>query len=549
MSASVPSARISVVRGPALALLGIVCLIALLFVALRLRDTSVKSTAVDSVPEGAASDVPDASPATAEAAAPVHSDVVPVWNEWPAPQLGLLVTGEQHGYFEPCGCTSNQMGGMSRRANLAKKLTDAGWTLRGVDLGGLARRSVRQAQIKFETSLLALRELNYAAVGLGPEDLRLSPDFLLSQQHLPDDEHPLFLVSANLVFFDTPELGTPTPTAIVTEQGVTVGITSVLSESLKETVLPEGANLNITWSEPGPAIEKAMATFDEAGAGFRVLLSHGTLEESRALAEQFPGFDVILAAEGPSDPDPTALPDKVGKTLVLELGRKGKYAGVIGIYPDDNETPVRFQLIPLERSAFDDTPEMVQLMQEYQERLRDEQIVLSENPKLHPSGAFFLGSETCGECHSKAYEVWAASGHAHALESLDPQNQRTGYERLNGVARMFDPECLACHVTGWNPEEYFRYESGFLNEPFATTDEQKLLEKSMAGSGCENCHGPGSRHVELVDADDLDAARQEVRVTLQQAKDNVCYKCHDVDNSPHFEFDDYWPKVEHKGMD
>ena len=92
-----------------------------------------------------------------------HSTDVAVWKEWPRPQLALMISGEQHGYFEPCGCTSNQMGGMARRADLVKKLMEAGWEVRGVDLGGLSRRTIRQAQIKFESSLQALRDLQYVA--------------------------------------------------------------------------------------------------------------------------------------------------------------------------------------------------------------------------------------------------------------------------------------------------------------------------------------------------------------------------------------------------
>ena len=59
------------------------------------------------------------------------------WETWPKPQLAFILTGEQHGFFEPCGCTSSQLGGMSRRANLVQKMTDAGWSVRGLDVGGL----------------------------------------------------------------------------------------------------------------------------------------------------------------------------------------------------------------------------------------------------------------------------------------------------------------------------------------------------------------------------------------------------------------------------
>ena len=37
-------------------------------------------------------------------------DVVRIWEEWPQPDIALMISGEQHGYFEPCGCTANQMG-------------------------------------------------------------------------------------------------------------------------------------------------------------------------------------------------------------------------------------------------------------------------------------------------------------------------------------------------------------------------------------------------------------------------------------------------------
>ena len=29
----------------------------------------------------------------------------------------------------------------------------------------------------------------------------------------------------------------------------------------------------------------------------------------------------------------------------------------------------------------------------------------------------------------------------------------------------------------------------------------------------------------------------------------MCMKCHDIDNSPDFDFQEYWLKVKHSGMD
>jgi len=471
-----------------------------------------------------------------------ESDVVPIWTDWPVPQTTLIITGEQHGHFEPCGCTANQMGGMARRANLFARLQHAGWEVHGIDLGGLTRRSVRQSEIKFETSFRALLELNYVALGLGLEEIRLQPEFLMSQDLPDEDGNSLSLLSANLVFFGSPEIGTPVPSRIVNAGNRRIGITSVMSKSTKLKVLPEGANSDVTWTEPEPAIEKVLQHFDKEQVNFRVLLSHSLPDESRELAKKFPQFDVVVLAEGFSDPDPTAPPETIGNTLILQVGHKGKYAGVLGLY-DDAGQPFRYHLIPLERSEFDDTQSMVDRMADYQQRLRDEQIVIADGEIAHPSGATFVGADRCQDCHEDSFEVWANSHHAHAFESLDPGNEREGFERLNGIPRMFDPECLSCHVTGWNPQEYIRYRSGFLNEELANGDD-KSLQARLAGNQCENCHGPASRHIELIEAGDVDLARREVAITLEQGK-KTCYSCHDTDNSPEFDFDKYWADIVH----
>ncbi len=119
---------------------------------------------------------------------------------------------------------------------------------------------------------------------------------------------------------------------------------------------------------------------------------------------------------------------------------------------------------------------------------------------------------------------------------------------MHGVLRTFDPECLSCHVTGWEPQEYVRFQTGFLNEEFASSGDDKLLQKLLAGSQCENCHGPGSRHIELIESDPAAAVR-DVKITLQQAEEQTCVKCHDGDNSPDFKFEKYWEAVKHYGKD
>ena len=61
----------------------------------------------------------------------------PALEGWEKPALALMISGEMHGYVEPCGCTGGQTGGLARRATLATQLRDErGWNVVGIDLGG-----------------------------------------------------------------------------------------------------------------------------------------------------------------------------------------------------------------------------------------------------------------------------------------------------------------------------------------------------------------------------------------------------------------------------
>jgi len=119
------------------------------------------------------------------------------------------------------------------------------------------------------------------------------------------------------------------------------------------------------------------------------------------------------------------------------------------------------------------------------------------------------------------------------------------------IARHFDPECLSCHVTGWAPQQYYPFESGYLS-----------LDKTprMQHNGCENCHGPGNAHVAAesgegdLSADAIAKLRDAMKLPIAGGiAERKCLECHDLDNSPDFHkpgaFDKYWIEVEHKGKD
>jgi hypothetical protein len=125
--------------------------------------------------------------------------------------------------------------------------------------------------------------------------------------------------------------------------------------------------------------------------------------------------------------------------------------------------------------------------------------------------------------------VWKKSGHARAYETLvklDPP-------------RTFDPECVSCHVVGWHPTKFFPYDAGYWSQD---------KTPHLINVGCEDCHGPGEKHaaVELNGSEGLRTKlRKAMIATKAEAKKQQCTSCHDLDNSPDFNFDLYWPFVEH----
>lgn len=472
----------------------------------------------------------------------------PFLEGWEKPTAALFLSGEQFGYLEPCGCSLTQSGGLARRASLEAMLREKGWPIAGLDVGGTLKRSRRQDQVKFEAILSGLKEIGYKAVGAGTAELHLPPDYLLSQ-FSEGDGIPLggLLVSANVILFDTVDLGVPRHYRVFELGGKKIAVTSVLGKQGAEEVAPDGVQTNIKVRDAAEALQEILPKLQEEKPDLTVLLSHGTVEEAKALAEKFPQFQVVLTTGGPEDP--SEKPTLIGNTWLLEAGHKGKHIGVLGFYPEA-KLPLKWELIQLDNVRFKNDPRMDALMKSYQQQLQDLDLARSDELLVpHPSGDKFVGAKVCGECHKQAYAKWSKSKHAHAFETLS--KGRKGQEST-WVSRIYDPDCLACHVTGWDPQNVLRFESGYLDQ--AST-------AHLVGQQCENCHGPGQKHTDLerafkkdiksVEKDLLNAARAATKLNSATAEKKVCQNCHDYENSPNFSgnFKKYWEEIRHPWKD
>ena len=114
--------------------------------------------------------------------------------------------------------------------------------------------------------------------------------------------------------------------------------------------------------------------------------------------------------------------------------------------------------------------------------------------------------KACSNCHSVEHEIWSNSGHGRA------------YDTLRKINKAFDPECLVCHVVGFN------LPGGFISE--VDTPELKNVQ-------CEVCHGPGRNHALTPQAGFGNKATE------------ACKKCHVKNHSPRFNYAEYWPRIKH----
>ena len=455
----------------------------------------------------------------------------PIFTDWPAARAVLVITGELDGYIEPCGCTGkeNQKGGLSRRQNFLRAIEEAGWPLVAVDVGNQVKRFGRQTEAKFQSIVDGLRAMKVAAVGFGPGDLRLPAEELVAAVAAVGDQ-PTPFVSANVGLLGL-DAGITPKFRVVEAGGLKIGITSVLGDQ----ELARIKNADIEFAPAGAALATVAAELAKAGCDHQVLLAFATPDETKALAAKHPQFDIAVTAGGADEP-PLELPTLPGGAKLVELGHKGMFAVAIGFFPTKDK-PIRTQRVPLD-ARWGESKDMIDLLGTYQQKLETLGLDgLGLVPIRHPTGRRFAGSEACAECHQHAYDIWKETPHATALTTLEEQKPR----------RDGDPECLSCHVTGWAPQRFEPFEGGFTG---------MKTSPQLAHQGCENCHGPAAAHTAVERGDvraseaERDRLRQELVLTLatpegKQKAVNNCLECHDLDNSPQFDFDEYWPQVEH----
>jgi hypothetical protein len=464
------------------------------------------------------------------AATPSTPRLFHTWPENRQPDVVLLFSGQVHGYMQPCGCSEPQYGGLERRFNFMRDLTRGrGWPIVAVDLGDVAQRGSPQALLKYRYTMEAMKRMRYTAVGIGQNEMALPLLEALGEFALNNPSPRV--IAANLA---DKIAGAVESYEIAGSPGIPrIGVVAAVGPSVAQTVndpMVKFDDVKKTLTELLPQVQKKQCDL-------LVLLYQGTIKEAQRCAQAFPQFHVIQCLT--AEEEPPAQPERVGNTMIVEVGHKGRHLGLIGAYRGAQAGApfeLHYQLVQLgpeykTRPGKEPENPILALLENYGKEVKNRNYLAHYPKAAHPiqqqfKDAKYVGSEKCKKCHEESYEVWKASPHSRAYATLQDAKRPS--------FRQYDGECVVCHVTG------FEYVSGFTSEK----ETPHLID-----NGCENCHGPGSLHVKNNYDQKLNALMNpyktppneipespEQRRRLNRLGDS-CQKCHDIDNDVHWNLD------------
>jgi hypothetical protein len=409
--------------------------------------------------------------------------------------LTIFITGNELGALKPCGCSGGQLGGLDRRSAVFDSVPKHRRLI--IDTGSFVENDSEQNLIKFGIIVEAFNLLDYDVVHLKEKDVEIA-------------KHLGLLGNLNVAYH-----------IISNYQASDIELSAKFTKSypLKDNSI----TITVAASDINPDQMEQISNLFERRHSEQTLniliVSHCNTDIIESIAQNAPVVDCIIC---PADSDePKIINDPNNGPLVFSVGRLGKYVTGLKIYPpDENSTGSKEALYALNNGitlafsaipVIEDLPQqqaLVKLYKSYQQLVKDSHLLETYPRFTLPSGSKYVGSKSCKYCHFFEYEMCADYPHADA------------YATLEEVGSQFDPECIICHVIG------LEYESGYYSEQ--TTPHLKNV-------GCENCHGPGFRHV----------VTYGLEKTVEP-KSN-CIDCHTPDHSTEYAGNeqDYLEKINH----
>jgi hypothetical protein len=468
-------------------------------------------------------------------------------------KLTIFYTAEVHGTPEPCGCTSDPLGDVSRYAALVRAATRGGSVL-VVDGGGLSFP---------ESSTAKEQQANAArAVFLGEALGRIGPPFAAGLAET-DIQARAQVISPERIASNIARAKNVVPSRLETVGGVRVGILGAADPAL-------AGGLGATAEDPVAAAKRESAALRAKGAELVVALAPVDKPLARRIArdaavdlvvlgrqvgkgmeraekvgnaylvasadelQRIGRIDIVWRGKGPlvdgGGPEAAALRrveidqgvariDKELEAWTAASGgdqtfiaaKRAERAALIAErakldapWKAPEGTYFTNRLIPLRRSLARDE-KIAAEMRKLDAKIAAMNLKSAKPPPPpEPGRPYYVGDDKCTSCHKTAAAFWKKTVHAHAWKTLVDGGKQNDYK------------CVGCHVTGYG-------EVGGTSLGHT---------KKLQDVQCETCHGPGSKHV-------AEEGTEEPPSVHRETPASTCTVCHTEQHSDTFQYEAY----------
>jgi hypothetical protein len=453
----------------------------------------------------------------------------------------LVYSNDVLGELEPCGCRSNPMGGLARKWNWLKGLSDSAPLQ--IDAGDLLFETSPVPEPLRQQTLLQAKELlkgydllGHSLVVPGEKDFALGLDSFLE---IIRGRKTRF-IAANLFRQDKQgRRGKPLlqPSAKFRRDGLRIAVLGLVGDEL-----PWPKGLMATSAEKAA---KDWIPRLRREADLVIAVTHQGFEADRALAEKVPGIDLIIGAHTQSF---LQNPIQVGSTWIVQSSYRNQHPGTIRLsknlktedfaltgldagydtHPPDSKASPR-PPTPMDRHVAAFKARIAEL-----NTLRDQAL----RRQILPASASARSFQTwprCAECHLLQFDFWRKTPHAGA------------HHALVGKGQEKNKACIACHSVGFGEPKGFTEVSAVIDgiphdqldsfleqmraapalksEVRLTKDDSpqplhlaiQRIRKSHVPVQCENCHRLGSDH----------PGDPSPKVAVES-----CVRCHTADQAP-----------------
>lgn len=408
--------------------------------------------------------------------------------------LAIVYTNDVRGEIRSCGCAVHDLGGLGRRATFVRVLRDT--TTADVlllDAGDFFSASINYGKEKAELAMKSMVLMHYDGVVPGEKEFGFGVEYFQTRARaagLPVLASNLFDAAADTLLF-------PASRELKLRSGLRVGLIGALSDRIK--MPPQVLEGSLEIRDPATTVQAAVDAL-RPNVDVVVVLAHMSRGEAKRFAELLKGVDVVVQGH---DGMPMRKVQRWGEPYVLQVSPKGMYVGVAYATLDRSKRVAHLtsSVVGLDQSFVDDEG-VGKLFTAY-----DIDIATREKAALPASvTTAFAGADACQSCHASIFEQWKGTRHAHAFEVLTSQK------------REFDRDCTPCHTTG------FFKQGGFVNAS---------ATPHLTGVQCESCHGNGFAHA------------KDPKVKTDTIAKSTCRACHTAEQTPEFEFVEFWARIDH----